>query len=489
MKLSRQSTGCQRNRTISRMTCCVYLVQSLNRARLLFDMGITPSDQCIHPADSPQTFLSWFWKAAAIGCAALCVFACSLSAPSFEDEYAYITQSYYADLFFAGRFDDRAWLEFPAYDLQPLPKYLIGFSLRLAQLPVPAPRNAIDWYRNYKPFGTYPSLIVVRLPFIALGAVGVVAIFWCGTLLKDWRAGAVAALLLTLNPLYRLHAHRAMSDAPCEAFMLTGLALFLWAWRRTWCRTIGRADLLVPLLAGISFGMSLLCKFNGFLGLVIFAGWSGLAMIAPGLDIRRKLEITGQSILACIVALGVVVGLNPFMTAHSRGLVIPGQPDLAAMSVRERFDFQVNHRIELSENQKRQFPNDALHGLADKAKVVAVQGFGRFGPFGRSDSDSTVRFDFSQDWGAIAWIPAVCLGLVVSMRMGLLQLRSGQPPTAIALLIWASLGWLVVTLYLPMAWNRYLLPIQSGNVLLAAMAAGAGWDKLIGRGSIIGTRT
>ena len=78
MKLSRQSTGCQRNRTISRMSCCVYLVQSLNRARLLFDMGITPSDQRIHPADSPQTFRSWFWKAAAIGCAALCVFAFEL---------------------------------------------------------------------------------------------------------------------------------------------------------------------------------------------------------------------------------------------------------------------------------------------------------------------------------------------------------------------------------------------------------------------------
>src|SRR5258708_37699241 len=101
MKLSRQSFGCQRNRPISRMTCCVYLVQSLNRARLLFNMGITPSDQRIHAADSPQTFRSWFWKAAAIGCAALCVFAFSLSAKSLEDEDAYISQSYYTDLFFS----------------------------------------------------------------------------------------------------------------------------------------------------------------------------------------------------------------------------------------------------------------------------------------------------------------------------------------------------------------------------------------------------
>jgi hypothetical protein len=40
-----------------------------------------------------------------------------------------------------------------------------------------------------------------------------------------------------------------------------------------------------------------------------------------------------------------------------------------------------------------------------------------------------------------------------------------------------------------MAWNRYLLPIQSGNVLLVALAAGAVWDTLAGRDSINGTRT
>ena len=74
---------------------------------------MTPSDQRIRPADSPQTLRSWFWKAAAIACAALCVFASGLFATYFEDEYAYISQSYYADLFFAGRFNDRAWLEFP----------------------------------------------------------------------------------------------------------------------------------------------------------------------------------------------------------------------------------------------------------------------------------------------------------------------------------------------------------------------------------------
>jgi 4-amino-4-deoxy-L-arabinose transferase-like glycosyltransferase len=471
------------------MGCCVYLVQSLNRARLLFHMGITPSDHRIHPAESPQSFARWFCRAAAIGCAALCVFASSLSAKRFEDEDAYISQSYYADLILAGRFHDHAWLEFPAYDLQPLPKYLIGFSLRLAQLPVSAPRDAIEWYRNYKTFGTYPTRIVASLPSIGLGAMGVVAIFACGTLLKDWRVGAVAAVLLTLNPLYRLHAHRAMSDTPCEAFMLAGLAFFLWTWRQIWNGSIDFADFLTSCVAGLCFGLSLLCKFNGFLGLIIIAAWTGLTFLTPKLNVCRKLAIAGPSITAFIVALAIAVGLNPFMTAQPRGPVPRDESDLARMNIWERFDFQVQHRIKLSKDQKTHFPNDALETLADRAKVVVVQGFGRFGPFGPSDSDSTVRFDVHQDWGAIVWVPAVLLGLVASIRMGLFQYQRGQAPTAVALVIWAALGWVVVTLYIPMAWNRYLLPIQSGNALLAALAAVTLWDKLAGCDPIAGTRT
>ena len=305
------------------MGCCVYLLQSLNRARLLFHMGITPSDHRIHPAESPQSSSHWFWKAAATGCVALCVFASDLSAKRFEDEDAYISQSYYSDLFFARHFHDHAWIEFPAYDLQPLPKYMIGLSLRFAHLPVSAPRDAVDWYRNYKTFGTHPTLIVARLSFIALGAMGVVAIFACGTLLKDWRVGVVAAFLLTLNPLYRLHAHRVMSDTPCEAFMLAGLAFFLWTWRRTWSGRIDLADFLVSCMAGFCLGLSLLCKFNGFLGLIIIAAWTGLNLLTPKLDVSRKLAIVGQPIMAFIAALVIAIGLNPFMTAKPPGPCAP----------------------------------------------------------------------------------------------------------------------------------------------------------------------
>ena len=87
-------------------------------------------------------------------------------------------------------------------------------------------------------------MIAARLPIIALGALGCVAIFGCGALIKDGRVGIIAAVLLMLNPLYRLHAHRAMSDVPCEAFMLVALGLSLWAWRRIWSGGFGMAAFL-----------------------------------------------------------------------------------------------------------------------------------------------------------------------------------------------------------------------------------------------------
>ena len=104
------------------MTCCVYLVQSLYRSRPFSTMGTTPPDQHARPADSPQTLRSRLWIAAAVACAGLAVFASGWFAASFEDEYAYISQCYYADLFFAGKLNDRAWLDLPAYDLPPLPE-------------------------------------------------------------------------------------------------------------------------------------------------------------------------------------------------------------------------------------------------------------------------------------------------------------------------------------------------------------------------------
>jgi hypothetical protein len=419
---------------------------------------------------------------------ALAVFACGLSDESFADEYAYITQSFYADLLLAGRIDDPLWLDLWAYDLQPLPKYLIGWALRSASLAMPSAVDAWKWYDNYHRFGNATTLKVARLPFIAAGALGCVALYALGTLVKNRRAGAIAAALIVVNPLYRLHAHRAMSDVPCEAFMLVALALGLWVGRRIWRGRYGTAAIVIPALAGLAAGLALLCKFSGFLGLLVIAAWSAGAWLAP-LSSSRKLALAGTTLVTIALALVSTVAFNPFLTARPAGpLPQPEAPRLAAMSTPERFLFQVEHRKRTSDAQRRNMSHNALYSLPEKAEVFCMQGFGRFSPFGPSKSDSTVRRDARQDWGVILWAPLIVFGLFEAVRLGRTQLQSGEAPTGAALFVWVALSWIVVLLYLPMAWDRYLLPIQSGNALAGALAASAIWDRLARRDPAAGTR-
>jgi len=423
--------------------------------------------------------MSWIWKALALGCAALAVYGSNIHAKPFEDEYAYITQCYYADYLFKGELDHPAWLDFFAYDLQPLPKYLIGLSLISANQPLPGPEDARNWYLKYAHFGPPATLTAARWPSLILGSLGCMALFGCGTLVKDSRLGAIAAILFMVNPLYRLHAHRAMSDVPCEAFVAIALGLALLSWKWAWSDRKPGECILISSLSGLAAGLALQCKFNAFLALMIVAAWTLIGLVATGLRLKHRLTIASGSIMTLAAALAVSLTLNPYLTARPRGFVSPQARHLLKKNPWQRFLFQVRHRVELSEDQQQTFPDDALHTLAERSEVAAVQGFGRFGPIGPTLSNSRVRFDLNQDFGAVFWAPLVLIGLVASIALGQSQWRAAAPPTGIALAVWTALAWLVVTVYLPMAWDRYLLPIQAVNALLAALGATMIWDRLV----------
>ncbi len=226
-------------------------------------MGMTPSQQKAHSAESPQSVMSWTGKALALGCTAFAFYAWSIHAKPFEDEYAYITQSYYADFFFRGALDHPVWLDFFAYDVQPLPKYLIGLSFSLCQSAQARCFCGAGLVFELCPFRHSRNLDGGTLAQSGSGALGCVALFGCGTLVKDSRLGAIAALLLMVNPLYSLHAHRAMSDVQCEAFVTLALGLSLLSWKSAWSARGPFACTLYSILAGGAGGLALLCKFNG----------------------------------------------------------------------------------------------------------------------------------------------------------------------------------------------------------------------------------
>src|SRR5260370_3309467 len=94
-------------------------------------------------------WVSSFGWAAGVCVLALVVFGLNLGSEArFVDESAYLSQSYFADLWLTGDLNNPGWLTYPAVDLPPFPKYLIGLALRLSGYPRPGPQSARRWYHH-----------------------------------------------------------------------------------------------------------------------------------------------------------------------------------------------------------------------------------------------------------------------------------------------------------------------------------------------------
>ena len=203
------------------------------------------------------------------------------SEPHFVDESAYISQSFYADLWLQQKWDDPLWLSYAGYDLPPLPKYVIGLALRLEGHRRPTPAAMVAWYRDTSSrFVSEQALVAARRPSVLFGTLGCLAIYAIGTIALDRRLGLLAAFLLMLNPLYCMHARRAMSDVPAESLILASLAVGLWAWKRLLADQGSRPISMLALVfgSGVLGGLATLSKLNGSLAGIILAGWAALAI-------------------------------------------------------------------------------------------------------------------------------------------------------------------------------------------------------------------
>ncbi|MEO6808778.1 MAG: 4-amino-4-deoxy-L-arabinose transferase [Isosphaeraceae bacterium] len=426
-----------------------------------------------------------FWIGATlVALTATLVFVAGVaSEPHFPDESAFITQSYFLDLWFQKGRDQSAWLEYPALDLPPLPKYMIGLSLHARGYPSPGRGAALAWYGNVnRRFESDAMLHQARWPSVVCGALGCVAVYALGMLVGGRTLGVIAALLLMANPLYRLLARRAMADAPAEALILATAAVGLWAWqallsgRWSIARTLGAA-----VIVGVLGGLAVLAKLNGGLGLMIVSAWTLLGLTLPGVSERLKGIMVGSTLVTGLVAFGTFVALNPFMTVKVSDDLPPELEQVVGRTVWARAAAVIKHRATVSKIGQDTFPHDALRTPLEKLKTVLIQGFGRFGPLGPLRHDSLTpypRYDWKRDWGALIWPLWVALGAIWAIYRGRRQVRVGEPPTAWAVLLQACVALATVTAFIPLAWDRYLLSIQAGSALLAAGAVVAAVQAL-----------
>ncbi|MHC5541637.1 ArnT family glycosyltransferase [Singulisphaera rosea] len=399
--------------------------------------------------------------------------------PTFIDEWAYISQAYFADLYWNGDSNHPAWLGYAAFDLPPLPKLVIGLALSAGGYQAPPQQAAFDWYHNPKStFGPHEMLVVAREPSPVFGALGCVAAYGLGVLVSGRRVGWLAALLLMINPLYAMHARRAMSDVPCESLMLASAFFGLWTWRRILSGNNGLASWLGALSAGVFAGLATLAKLNGGMVMFVILAWGALALVLPRIPWTRKVLWISAAVVAGVVSVATFVVLNPFMTAHPRQ-ALPSQFDeIVQMNVWGRGKWLVTHRVSTSSGQQTIHPHNALKTPAAKLSTVAVQGFGRFGPFGPRASDSDKRYDPGQDWGLVFWIPCVLWGLGVAIALGRHASATEALPITWALVVQAVVTLIVVTAYLPLAWDRYFISLQPVSALLASLGAITAFDSL-----------
>jgi 4-amino-4-deoxy-L-arabinose transferase-like glycosyltransferase len=294
-------------------------------------------------------------------------------------------------------------------------------------------------------------------------------------------AGLLTGALLLVNPLYAMHARRAVNDMPCLALGLIALTLALPWWRRTlegrgWAAT----NLALAAATGAMTGLSVLAKLTGLYLVLAVLALAGLALVLPGHPGRRRREVVAGAALIVAIAGAVFVVGNPSLTATPTHP--PPNDDLdpsyARLGPLGRFRETLALRRRISGLQQRAYPQYALPRLRDRVGVYLVQGFGRYGPSGPPFANVPARYLWRFDRGAIVWLPWVTAGVAWAVVRGRRQSRNGQAPTAWALLTVGAVATVCVVGYLPMAWDRYLLPVQPFHALLAAGAAAAGLSAL-----------
>jgi 4-amino-4-deoxy-L-arabinose transferase-like glycosyltransferase len=403
----------------------------------------------------------------AVGIALGATFFVDLSQEShFVDESAYVSQAYFGDLFVTGDHDSLLWFEYPAFDLPPLTKYLVWAGLVAGGDARPGPTAMRAWYADTsKRFETPESLRHARIPVALCGLLTVVA---AGRIAFRWRgfvAALVAMTLLTIHPLFRTHSRRAMADVPAEMGVAAALAMFLWLifaprGRASWLRVVG---------SGLFAGLAASSKLNGLLAGMVIAVW---AVMAVG---RTKALSIGFAAAAGVVGASVFVLTNPFFYADPKGLKDTNFAEFEQKTVVERIAYVLEHRVSVSAKGQELFPNDALTSLPQKAAALVVQGFGRFSPFGPRIDDSRVRFDVRQDWPVVVWLPWVAAGAWVAWND---RQRDGRMAGPYVLAYWI-VAVVTVGAFLPLAWNRYYLPIVIPSILLAAGAASEAAEAVV----------
>ena len=470
----------------------------------------------------PGTVIGMFLVA---GIATNLLFARLEDEPYFPDETALLGQSYYFELYRGNAppgggsaWNHVDWIRYPAYDHPPLVKYLVALALKIGGKPVPQDTSRImAWYGGDWSEPDRSTLYWLRVPIVACGVMACLMVYFIGVRIRSRFVGLSAACLVAFSPLFYTLSRRALFDVPAEAFVLASVALMLWVWPRLVSSGTHLGTWVWFILAGGLLGAcAMLSKLNGALALALLAAnlflavsvavlqrWTGnlgkgvanegdnprqthAASRNPPSAIAISNLVLAPGALAgvFVVALLAMLLLNPYLTATPPLGALPSGEyqtrEVRDLGLLARLRYLFRFRFDWSRQalEDEQFQSHWLPDFSSRVRAVFWEGFGRYSPFGKRRPDwyagmrdpatgEELEHLLPRTWGALIWFPLCAVGFLWLLRDGGSELASGRPPLHWGVALYMAVVVAAVTVTVPLAWDRYFLPLVPAGCLAA----------------------
>lgn len=414
-----------------------------------------------------QIMASNWLKEAAIG---LFVFAAILafflkgleSNPFHPDENLWIKYGSYFKLFWIDKdFGSAQWQEWNCIDQPCVGKYIAGLSIfmlgkekifqELGKINYWDFSRDEEWNRIHGAMPPPQILFIARLTMAIFGALACLLVYVIGAIVFGKRAGIIAALLLACNPLVLLLSRRAVTDVPVMFFMTMSILLSI-GFYSALLRDRKILFYFTASLIGINNALALGTKYIGGLSAVIFTLFCIIiCIIRIKADKRLVPVVIGW--LTSILALAIVFfAVNPYFYREPF----------------KRITFPIQHQAEIFRHLQAQWPAQALTSLSQKAAFVMNRSL-----MPQNNAVLGRIFNVPVD------LALFLMGLVLLFYTELICfLRTGLISHKTIILIWALVTFSATIAWIPMAWDRYNLPVMP----CIAVTIGYSLDLIIGRG-------
>jgi hypothetical protein len=383
--------------------------------------------------------------------------------PPFDlDEAHKLSESYYYHLYFeTGEWRHPDWhADFYARTNPPVAKYVFGAALAAAGLHVHDRALQDEFERLWR---TPPALRehvpdamlrVTRRVSAAYGAGSVALLVGVGWSVAGPLAGLLAGLLLLTVPTFAGNARLGLTDSILVFHLLLTLPATLWAARTLRRpRSTGRTVLLAVALPGVAIALAVGSKLNGALtGPLYGLGLLAAAVAEPG-ELGRK-RLVARALLAtaatALVAFGVLVLLDP--TLHSGPVA-----ELRAALV-DFGDWVTKQQLD---------PGPPLLSFRERVAYVG---------FFTLRSPALLLPHLAGALGGPVMVAGFCLGLA-RLAARFVPARDGNvargehtsPGDGAIALVWIACVLFGVTAWIPVAWDRYVLPPSAAVALGVAL--------------------